>query len=122
MAVDLSYNYKYSTNNLYLITLGSPRVGDTTFAQYAHTALQGHSLRLVHALDIVPHVPLEPMGYSHIPAEVWESAPGVFHISPLDMFEDPQGADSVSLQAKSISDHLNYLGIPLVTCPSSSPN
>ena len=46
-----------------LLTLGSPRVGDHSFARHAE-AMGIEHLRIVHAYDIVPRVP--KLGYWHV--------------------------------------------------------
>ncbi len=48
-----------------VFTYGSPRVGDTTFAA-AFNALGVSSVRVVHALDLVPHPPTPGLGYDHV--------------------------------------------------------
>jgi predicted lipase len=120
MAMDLFYN-RNIRKNLYLITLGSPRVGDSSFAGEFQFAFNGKSLRLVHALDIVPHVPPRNFGnYMHVPREIWESSPGVYHVSPVDAYEESSGSDSVASRAFSVQDHMTYLGISLQTCTTSA--
>jgi hypothetical protein len=50
-----------------LYTIGSPRVGDQTFADELR-ALDNH--RYVDCCDIVPQLPPESFGYAHIPGEI----------------------------------------------------
>ena len=52
-----------------LVTFGCPRVGDAAFYRYASGLIPSNS-RVVHHNDIVPHVPLESMGFHHLPTEV----------------------------------------------------
>jgi hypothetical protein len=119
MAMDLFYNRKIQ-KNLYVITLGSPRVGNSEFAKSFQNAFKDKSWRLVHALDLVPHVPSEIVGFQHVPREIWESSPGSYYESLAGLYEDPNGADSVSLRAISIDDHMLYLQIKLDTCTVNS--
>jgi len=49
-----------------LHTWGSPRVGNSYFAQFVKTRLP-NTLRVVHNRDIVPHVPLISQDYHHLP-------------------------------------------------------
>jgi hypothetical protein len=46
-------------------TLGSPRVGDSTFAHAFDTKLLGKTFRYVNDHDVVTHVP-PPIGYQHV--------------------------------------------------------
>ena len=51
-----------------MYTFGQPRVGNPTFA--AAFAAVVDEYRVVHWRDLVPHLPLELMGYAHPPTEV----------------------------------------------------
>ena len=42
--------------SLQIYTFGSPRAGDSMFADYVAGGFQGKTFRLVHAADIVPKV------------------------------------------------------------------
>lgn len=53
-----------------IYTFGSPRVGNSAFADYAATQLS-QVYRVVNAEDIVPHVPPREPGYSHFGVEVY---------------------------------------------------
>jgi predicted lipase len=120
MAMDLFYN-RNIRNNLYVITLGSPRVGDSTFARSFQTAFKDKSWRIVHALDLVPHVPPTYLGdFMHAPREVWESSPGNYHVAPSGVYEDPSGSNSMNFQAFSVSDHITYFGLSLGSCAIAS--
>src|SRR5258707_1557170 len=48
----------------WLVTLGSPRVGDAAFVS---TVLASHSVRLVNCCDVVTEVPPPVGGYTHLP-------------------------------------------------------
>ena len=49
-------------------SLGSPRVGDSTFARAFDARFGGRSLRYVNDHDVVTHVP-PPLGYAHVDVE-----------------------------------------------------
>ena len=51
-------------------TFGSPRAGNYEFVQ-AHAAFGLPSVRITHWYGIVPHVPMEWLGYHHVVSEVW---------------------------------------------------
>jgi predicted lipase len=114
LAMDLYYNY--SITNAYLITFGSPRVGDPAFAISLNNAYAGRSWRVTHAADIVPQVPLRvmpPITFFHHPGtEVWYNT-GIYIATPDG--EDPNGSDS-NLVALSVPDHLIYLGVLYLVC------
>lgn len=69
MAFDILNEFQ-NYNLKYLTTYGSPRVGNKEFSSimngYDYT-----SYRVTHYYDIVPHVPEEFMGYTHISNEIW---------------------------------------------------
>jgi len=89
------------------MTYGSPRVGDATFASaFTQYVGENNHFRVVNDNDLVPHVPLEIMGFHHIATEVWlhDGETTVCNSSG----EDPSCADSVI--GDSIFDHLHYYG------------
>lgn len=48
---------------------GSPRVGNTPFSEWFVTKAS-KIFRVIHGKDPVPHVPLQQMGFHHVPYEV----------------------------------------------------
>ena len=53
-----------------LITFGQPRTGDRDYA-VAHDSLMNYSYRVIHAHDVVPHLPTEGFeNYQHHKSEV----------------------------------------------------
>jgi len=94
------------------ITFGSPRVGDATFAS-AFTQYVGTSnhFRLVNDDDLVPHLPMELMGFHHISTEVWLHGDSAQICNSSG--EDPSCSDSVL--GISVYDHIHYFGY-LQTC------
>jgi len=101
---------------------GLPRSGHADFA--AWTTDRVPIVRVVNQNDIVPHIPLRSMHFTHVSTEVWykggtatsdaqvcASAPGT---------EDPHCSDS-ELDL-SIEDHLHYLGYYESCSPDSIEN
>ena len=63
-------------NKFLVYTFGSPRMGNQAFADYLMTLFPADSYyRVVHSQDIVPHCPLQSMGFSHAGEEVWYPEP-----------------------------------------------
>ncbi len=89
---------------LSLFNFGSPRVGNTDFANFASAKL-GDRNRNTHHKDMVPHVPMHER-FTHISGEWYETDAGLKECVGL---ED----DSCSYQwhITSIDDHMNYLGL-----------
>lgn len=58
-------------SNLFIYTVGCPRVGNPTFANYVENTGITFS-RSVNNRDIVPHVPSESFGYLHPGVEAWD--------------------------------------------------
>lgn len=105
-----------------LVTLGSPRVGDDTFAQ----SLKQHALldivRLVDCCDVVTQVPPPLMGYRHVGQQSYIDCHGVINNSLTSIEIDaerisarweyaqkyPSGPDIVAL--RDLADHapINY--------------
>jgi triacylglycerol lipase len=49
-----------------IYTYGMPRVGDPAFAQSYNRALGAMTYRMVHGADVVPTLPGQSLGYSHV--------------------------------------------------------
>jgi len=117
MAMDLYFNK--GVTNAYVMTFGSPRVGDWTFAAAFNKAYAGRSWRVTHQKDLVPHVPpmvAPPCLYHAVGTEVWYKNDSLSQIYIADPSgEDPNGSNSIPL-ALSLADHLTYGGILLLGC------
>jgi predicted lipase len=78
-ALDLLFSPAIDARGLQLVNFGSPRVGNTKFAEFASGALAGagagvyspHS-RVTHYKDIVPHCPMHER-FTHIDGEQYIS-------------------------------------------------
>jgi hypothetical protein len=102
------------TYDIWLVTFGSPRVGNPAFVQ----ALQSLDVmyRVVHYYDIVPHTPEERLGYLHVPHEIWYDEANTHYVTCTDdaYHEDDACSNRCApTHCTSTSDHLNYMGIPM---------
>jgi hypothetical protein len=126
-------NFRYA-----LYTQGSPRVGDRAFSEkfgsgifffrlstfipfcirrlikFKFFIVIDGSFREVHMNDLVVHVPLEKMGFQHVPFEIFfsENFGSYSFCNSTLSGEDPKCSDSLTLPL-SITDHVNYFGIPV---------
>eukprot|EP00472_Partenskyella_glossopodia_P003457 CAMPEP_0197541630 /NCGR_PEP_ID=MMETSP1318-20131121/67238_1 /TAXON_ID=552666 /ORGANISM="Partenskyella glossopodia, Strain RCC365" /LENGTH=283 /DNA_ID=CAMNT_0043100827 /DNA_START=360 /DNA_END=1211 /DNA_ORIENTATION=+ len=110
-AFDLAVNGSYTTQLAGVYTYGEPREGNAAFAKH-YAERVGQHWRHTHYRDVVPHIPLQSMGYYHVPREVWykdeDFSPGSYVMC------DGSGEDlkcSNSVTGSSISDHEHYLGV-----------
>ncbi|KAF0887859.1 hypothetical protein E2562_004065 [Oryza meyeriana var. granulata] len=116
-ALDLAITH--GGNNVYLMTFGQPRVGNTAFASY-FTKYVPNTIRVTHEHDIVPHLPpyffiFPHQTYHHFPREVWEhevDGNTVYQVCD-GSGEDPNCSRSVFVFFWSASDHLTYLGVDM---------
>jgi hypothetical protein len=67
LAIDVSGNDLFTSPTVY--TFGSPRVGDKVFAG-TYDDLVPTSWRVSNLNDLVPHLPPQLAGYTHVDAEV----------------------------------------------------
>ncbi len=92
-------------------TYGSPRVGDSAFSEL-FTASVNVSWRHTHANDVVPHLPLESMGFTHVPIEVYWNEPfNSFTICNQTMSGEQSNCADGALLPISVNDHLHYFGV-----------
>lgn len=72
-ALDINFNYNLTKDTQqYLYTHGSPRVGDEEFSNLLFDLYpNGEYERIVHANDVVPHLPPPAFGYRHAGNEIW---------------------------------------------------
>jgi predicted lipase len=100
-------------NQLQLITFGAPRAGGKSFAKYLSSfssAVQS-MVRVVNKADLVPHVPPQFIGYSHVDREIWHVDGKLYKCA--EEGEDAKCASSVHLKNLNIQDHFGYLGVSL---------
>ncbi|CAN7140757.1 unnamed protein product [Brassica rapa subsp. narinosa] len=120
--LDLVVNEGYE--NVQVMTFGQPRIGNAAFASY-YSLLVPNTFRITHDRDIVPHLPpffyLFPQKtYHHFPTEVWVRDLSVLKIVRFGIEKvcDNTGEDPTccrSVMGSSISDHLTYFGVELMS-------
>jgi hypothetical protein len=86
---------------------GSPRVGNTNFANWIDSNLTSH-MRNTHHKDIVPHMPMHER-FTHIDGEWYEDPV----LSLKECFGNEDKDCSYQWHITSIDDHLLYLGMTL---------
>jgi len=96
-----------STNPIELWTFGSPRLGNTRFAEFVDRSTTG-SWRIVNRRDPVPHLPMNFLGFEHVNTEYWMQNSTSWKI--CDKMEDAECSDS--LWSYDVGDHVFYLDIP----------
>ncbi len=98
----------------YLITFGSPRVGNNKFVE-SFNSYPIESYRVTHYYDMVPHVPQEFLGYLHISREVWYNEENNdYKICDDNIEEDDTCSNSCApTHCTSIPDHLYYLNVTM---------
>ena len=69
LAYDILNNYSELFLN-YLITFGSPRIGNKNFVE-SFSSFNFNHYRITHYYDMVPHIPQEFLHYLHLPNEIW---------------------------------------------------
>jgi predicted lipase len=111
-AMDLHLNK--GIENIFLITFGSPRVGDSAFADAFDRVFADKSWRVTNQHDVVPHVPLIRMGFKHVATEVWFNDSTNFHVGD-ESGEDASLSDGNRINL-SILDHIKYLQIQYIPC------
>ena len=95
-----------------LITYGSPRIGNSNYAKFIPTMNCGERIRVVHYKDIVPHMPLQMMGFQHAHSEIFYSNERSSSYTYCENSEDGNCADQfVAFSALTLNanDHLNYM-------------
>ncbi|RKO91252.1 Alpha/Beta hydrolase protein [Blyttiomyces helicus] len=67
-AADAAKNFltSFSASNMYLVTFGSPRVGNPSFASFFNSIGLGDIWRSANFADIVGQVPPAALGYEHV--------------------------------------------------------
>lgn len=100
-----------------LVTIGSPRVGDSEFCRALEEQLADEMERIVCGLDLVPRVPTRSSGYDHVRRPAYIGSDGTLHLGAsawelvmlrikggLEAFQQPGG--------DWFGDHAawNYLG------------
>ena len=102
-ALDLSLS---GIKNIRMFNYGSPRVGNTAYADFYATIVKDRN-RVTHHKDIVPHSPMHER-FTHISGEHYEPDNT---ITLLDCSGNEDPLCSYQWSLTSINDHLYYLGL-----------
>jgi predicted lipase len=96
------------------LTLGSPRVGNQKFVDYA-SRMVPNAIRWVHTTDPVAHVPPRSVfKYAHRAREVWQSAASTYRLCSQTNGEDSSCSDSVPFyDLHDLDTHSVYGGVDL---------
>jgi hypothetical protein len=117
LAYDILTIYTTGFQLSYLVTFGSPRVGNSDFVGSFIKYNKAVSYRITHYHDIVPHVPEELFGYLHLSNEIWFNEDNTRYLECNDSGsegEDPLCSNSCSpIHCTSVSDHLHYMNITM---------
>lgn len=120
-----------NSNNLHLVTLGSPRVGDLNYVMdheqtvkdfrlihYTQCFQVPSSFRVINELDPIPLLPPRDFNFDpplHYRYEVWyKSGTESKDYTIMHMADDPDGRASSLLSNNN--DGINYFGKNLLTC------
>lgn len=83
VGLDLHYNWLWKRDDLAVITLGAPRLGNGPFCYAYHQRLGQQTIRFVNSEDIVPRFPFRLLGYDHVNEERFIGRPrGFLHFLP----------------------------------------
>lgn len=91
-------------SNIHMFHFGSPRVGNTAFANYASAKITDRN-RNTHHKDMVPHCPMHER-FTHHSGEWYEDDSGLHECSGLE-----DNNCSYQWHITSIDDHMHYLGL-----------
>jgi predicted lipase len=98
-------------NRFTIYTYGCPRTGDQGWTDYFYSLFPEVSQRVVHASDVVPHLPITAMGFNHVGTEIWYNKGNELTYATCankpGQPENKSCADTVILT--SVADHLKYL-------------
>ncbi|CAD8184972.1 unnamed protein product [Paramecium octaurelia] len=100
-----------------LVTVGSPRVGDSDFYDWFSTLKVTHS-RLTNKKDIAPHLPPVKYEFEHVNTEIWYKD-GVNYVICQEVKGEDQKC-SASVLNPNLTDHLTYLGWSNNSCDAQT--
>lgn len=102
-----------------MYNFGQPRVGDSTYAAFAAPMVLPFTYRVVHHQDVVPHTPMQAMGFQHVCTEVYESN-SVYNGTVVQCgswencgCEDKSCSNQWGTSQMSSDDHVHYLGLEM---------
>jgi len=114
-ALDLQLNYGFSAS---VMTFGAPRAGNVEYSIAVGASLSSN-WRITHNNDLVPHVPMQRVGFYHTSTEIHFPDRGKLNYVVCDgSGEDSTCANACSKFATctSVKDHVLYVGIPISSC------
>jgi hypothetical protein len=91
-------------------TYGMPRVGDDLFQQWYKATTQG-TFRVTHHKDPVPHLPLESMGFHHMPYEAFYNKKDFSDTKVCDFEGEDESCSNQYAVDANVMDHLDYMGL-----------
>jgi hypothetical protein len=106
---------KIDPGKIAVYNFGQPRVGDYNYSRFVNNRIP--LWRVVHAKDLVPHVPPMDYGfdYYHSCTEIFEdSESNVRKCSDVNC-EDPTCGQQYAMRETNVKDHDTYLGVAM-TC------
>jgi hypothetical protein len=130
-ALDVALLNIVDKERIHLYTFGCPRVGDYNLAQAVNNHI-GETYRVVHAHDIVPHLPPCITDFKggctaypnhpnqngfiiwnayHAGTEIFYDSPSASSYKTCSKLEDPTCSKKYGLLSLGTNDHLTYLGI-----------
>lgn len=117
-ALDLAVTYGYGSG-VSVYNYGSPRIFNEAGANFASGGAINIAARRTHCKDIVPHVPMEWLGFRHVDDEIYEGCSiadypqgsGGGPLRTCSGEEDSNCADQ--WDGDSVADHLLYGGISM---------
>ena len=90
-------------------------MGNPAFVGY-YDAFNVNSARVTHYQDIVPHLPMESLGYQHVTTEIYYNK----HSSKYTVCDDSADGEDDScsnscapFNGDSIDDHMEYLSVEI---------
>jgi hypothetical protein len=108
-----SHSLGYPIEGVY--TFGQPRVGNLAFHNFYGKGSHVN-WRLTHSHDIVPHLPMEWIGYVHTNTEIfWDENSTKYTICD-HTGEDQTCSDQFLSNTWSISDHFVYVNVTICDC------
>jgi len=96
--------------NVRLFNYGSPRVGNTAFANWASANTKVQITRCTHYKDMVPHCPMHER-FTHVAGEIYEDLHTGGTLKDCSGEEDPTCSYQWSIT--NIDDHLLYQGLTM---------
>jgi len=100
------------SNNIFLLTLSGPRVGNGAFADYVQRTIS-HRWRIVNKADLVPHVPFSLFqSFKHFGGEAWNIAGN--QIVYCNDGESQSCSNKLGFLRYNVLDHAAILGFNLL--------